>query len=404
MPLADPALIRAPGRLAALHATELLDSPVDEAFDRLTRIASKVVGAPVTLVSLVDAERQFFMSESGLAEPWRSARETPLTHSFCQHVVATGRPFLVSDARTDGLVSDNLAIDDIGVIAYAGMPLTTAEGETLGSFCAIDTQPRVWTEDEIALLKDLAQAAMTEVALRRVVAELRSAGRAKDQMIGFVSHELRTPLGGMLGAMRLVEMDFPAGADRTMLDAAMRSGDRLLRLVNDLLSVEQIESGTMKLALAPRPAAELLRHSVEAVATTAAAAGVTIAAAPTTARVNADADRVVQVLVNLLGNALKFSPRGSTVTVTAEAHGAMIRFAVQDHGRGVPADARERIFERFQQVEAADHHEKGGAGLGLAICRAIVRQHGGEIGVADTPGGGSTFWFTVPAATTASAP
>ena len=398
MPIADPDLIRSPSRLSALQATGLLDSPPEKAFDRLTRLASRLVKAPVALVSLVDADRQFFMSESGLGEPWRSIRQTPLTHSFCQHVVATGRPLIVADGRLERLVSDNLAIPEIGVIAYAGMPLREPGGEVLGSFCAIDVEPRVWTADELSTLGDLAEAVMTEVALRGAVAELQRVGRAKDQMIGFVSHELRTPLGGMIGAMRVLEMDFPVDADREVLDAALRSGDRLLRLGNDLLSVEQIESHAMPLAFAPLDAADQVRRAIEAVAIVAGEAGITLLADATAARASADPDRLAQVLINLLGNAIKFAPRGSTVTVSATTEEPMVRFAVRDHGRGVPVEARERIFERFQQVESGDHHEKGGAGLGLAICVAIVRQHGGRIWVEDTPGGGSTFCFTLPAA------
>ena len=153
-------------RLARLARSGLLDSPPDLAFDRLTRLATRLLGVPVALVSLVDAERQFFISQVGLDEPWASARETPLTHSFCQHTLGSDAPLVIEDARVSDLVGDSLAIPDLGVIAYLGIPLRTAEGLGLGSFCAIDSQPRVWTEDEIAIMRDLAAAAMTEVALR----------------------------------------------------------------------------------------------------------------------------------------------------------------------------------------------------------------------------------------------
>ena len=395
MPLANPDLISAPGRLAALRSTGILDSPAEAAFDRLTRVASRLVHAPVALVSLVDDTRQFFKSEVGLAEPWRTARETPLTHSFCQHVVATASPLVVTDARTHPLVHDNLAIPDLGVVAYAGMPLTTAGGETLGSFCAIDTSPRRWTEDELELLDVLAQAAMREIELRAMVRELERVNEYKNQMLGFASHELRTPLNGIMGALQVIEMQPDFGGDREMVEIALTSSRRLLRLINDLLNVEQLETGAIAMTRAPRPAATIIAAAVDAVRTTAAERGLTIDVVPTTAVATVDEDRIVQVLVNLLGNAMKFTPPGKRITVSAVAEATGVRFSVADQGRGVPDAKKAQIFERFVQVEAADKHEKGGAGLGLAICRAIVLAHGGEIHVEDAPGGGSVFTFSV---------
>ena len=159
-PLVDPA------RLAALHESALLDAPVSESFDRLTRFATAALHTPVALVSLVDVDRQFFLSSVGLGEPWATARETPLSHSFCQHVVSSGQPLIVTDARQHPLVCDNLAIRDLGVIAYAGVPLVDPTGAVLGSFCAIDTVPRRWDDAEVAILRDLAAQAQTELALR----------------------------------------------------------------------------------------------------------------------------------------------------------------------------------------------------------------------------------------------
>jgi GAF domain-containing protein len=141
-----------PARLSALQRSALLDTPAEERFDRITRLASAVLGVPVTLVSLVDNRRQFFESQHGLPEPWASQRETPLSHSFCQHVVSRAAPLVVSDARQDPLVRDNLAVSDMGIVAYAGIPITSADGQVLGSFCAIDTQPHEWTEAELRLV------------------------------------------------------------------------------------------------------------------------------------------------------------------------------------------------------------------------------------------------------------
>jgi formate hydrogenlyase transcriptional activator len=161
-------------RLDVLRRTALLDSPPEEAFDRLTRLATTVLHVPSAMVSLVDGDRQFFKSSVGLPEPWASLRQTPLTHSFCKHAVATGEPLVVTDSREDPLVKDNLGVSALGIIAYAGVPLTTVEGFTLGSFCVMDARPRHWKDEEIEVLRNLAQSVMTEIGTRRLADELRS--------------------------------------------------------------------------------------------------------------------------------------------------------------------------------------------------------------------------------------
>lgn len=154
-------------RLATLQQLGLMDTEPELAFDRITLFATKLLRTPIALVSLVDAQRQFFKSSHGLPEPWVSCRETPLSHSFCQHVVAAAAPLLVEDARLHPLVATNPAIDELGFIAYAGVPLRTSDGQILGSFAVIDSTPRAWTADDVDILNNLASLVMTEIELRR---------------------------------------------------------------------------------------------------------------------------------------------------------------------------------------------------------------------------------------------
>lgn len=190
MPAPDLQLIHDPLRLEKLRCLCLMDTPADPAFDRLARLAARFIQAPVALVSLVDSDRQVFKSQVGLPEPWATARQTPLSHSFCQHVVATRQPLIIADAREHPLVFDNPAIRDLNVIAYAGIPLITTDGHALGSFCVVDHRPRVWSDDEIATLTDLAASVMTEIELRgelierrNVEAALRESYRLNDQIV-----------------------------------------------------------------------------------------------------------------------------------------------------------------------------------------------------------------------------
>jgi formate hydrogenlyase transcriptional activator len=172
MPHKDDEKIQDAERLAALRQTALLDTPAEEVFDRLTRLATTLLRVPVALVSLVDGDRQFFKSSVGLPAPLATRRQTPLTHSFCKHVVASGEPLIVSDIR-DSIFKDNPSVFGIGEIAYTGIPLTTTEGHALGSFCVADSRPRTWTDEDIEVLRGLASSVMTEIATRRVANELR---------------------------------------------------------------------------------------------------------------------------------------------------------------------------------------------------------------------------------------
>jgi diguanylate cyclase (GGDEF)-like protein/PAS domain S-box-containing protein len=159
----------------------LLDAEEDEAFDRFTRLAARWLRAPVGLVSLVDDHRQFFKSAFGLPEPWASRRETPLSHSFCQYAVSSAEPLVVVDAREHPLLRDNLAVRDLAVISYAGVPLITSNDEVLGALCVVDSVPRQWSADDIVVLRELAALTMTEIELRARVRALKAAEAAAQE-------------------------------------------------------------------------------------------------------------------------------------------------------------------------------------------------------------------------------
>jgi GAF domain-containing protein len=137
----------------------LLDRPADAILDRLTRLAGELLEAPMALLTLIDVDRQFFASAYGLREPLRSARQTPLDYSICQYAVASGRPLIVNDAQRDARLAGHPAVQEFGIAAYAGIPLVTEEGYTVGAFCVLDVVPRGWTADGLAILAHLAAVA-----------------------------------------------------------------------------------------------------------------------------------------------------------------------------------------------------------------------------------------------------
>jgi GAF domain-containing protein len=160
-----PAAVTDPDRLAALRRLVLLDSPPNPTFDRLTVLAAQLLEAPVALLTLVDADRQFFVSACGLPEPLQTARQTPLDYSICQYAVANQRPLIIGDAHDDPFLAANLAVTELGVTAYAGMPLVTSDGYAVGTLCVIDFVARDWTDDQLTILTHLADITMDEIRL-----------------------------------------------------------------------------------------------------------------------------------------------------------------------------------------------------------------------------------------------
>jgi GAF domain-containing protein len=162
-----------PDRLAAVRQTHLLDTPAEAAFDRVARMAARLLEVPIALVPLIEDDRQFFKACVGLPEPWASARQTPLSHSLCQHVVVARQPLAIGDTGRDALARDNPLVRELGLAAYLGVPLIDASGYVLGSVCVADHRPREWTSDQVAILTDLAGLVMTQIQLR---AELATRG------------------------------------------------------------------------------------------------------------------------------------------------------------------------------------------------------------------------------------
>ena len=235
--------------------------------------------------------------------------------------------------------------------------------------------------------------------IARDISSRKELERLKGEFVSVVSHELRTPLTSIRGALGLLASGRLGDAkekSQRMLELAVTNTDRLIRLINDILDVERIESGSIAMERVWCEGVEASRQVIEVLRPVAERSGVELRVIGEQTPVWADADRLTQTLTNLVGNAIKFSPSGSAIEVRVTSERSVVRFEVRDQGRGIPADKLDSIFERFQQVDASDAREKGGSGLGLAISRSIVQQHGGDIWVESTVGVGSAFVFTIP--------
>jgi PAS domain S-box-containing protein len=244
------------------------------------------------------------------------------------------------------------------------------------------------------------QSEKTMFCVAQDVSERKRIDRLKRDFVAMVSHDLKTPLTSIQMVHSLLKAEAYGELNddgHASLDIADEEVARLIRLVSELLDIEAMESGQLDLFKETLPATALVTAAIQSVSQPALAKRLNIVQSPgESPSVQADKDRIVQVLINFLSNAIKFSSPGESIWIKVERVGAQIQFAVTDHGRGVPKEMQEAVFDRFKQVETADAKELGGTGLGLAICKAIVERHGGSIGVESNPDEGSTFWFRLP--------
>ncbi|MBW4564095.1 MAG: response regulator [Mojavia pulchra JT2-VF2] len=233
----------------------------------------------------------------------------------------------------------------------------------------------------------------------RDITEQKQIERMKDEFVSVVSHELRTPLTSIHGSLGMLTsglLKAESEQGKRLLQIATDSTDRLVRLLNDILDIERIESGRVKMERKICNVAGLIKSAVNVIQPLADKAQVQLSTYSLPIQLWADPDRIVQTLTNLLSNAIKFSSAGDTVWLGVEKKDNEVLWTIKDNGRGIPTDKLDSIFERFQQVDSSDSRNHDGTGLGLAICKSIVQQHGGRIWVESVLGEGSSFYFTLP--------
>ncbi|WP_414620463.1 response regulator [Calothrix sp. CCY 0018] len=231
------------------------------------------------------------------------------------------------------------------------------------------------------------------------VSHRKQVERMKDEFVSVVSHELRTPLTSIHGSLGMLATDLiPLGSEdsKRLVQIATDSTERLVRLINDILDIERIESGKITMSKQMYEVTDLITQAINVVQPLAEKAQVKLSVENPPLKLRVDADRIIQIFTNLLSNAIRFSSLGDTVKLKAVEQDSEILFTVKDTGRGIPPDKLEIIFERFQQVDSSDSRNHEGTGLGLAICCSIVEMHGGKFWAESTIGVGSTFYFTLP--------
>lgn len=384
-------------RLHALREYQILDTPREGDFDDLVKLAAEICQTPISLVSLVDRDRQWFKGRYGL-----NIAETPRRLSFCSHAIQKPQEtMVVPDAAKDPRFTDNeLVTGDLNLRFYAGVPLVTPEGHALGTLCVIDRKPRDLSPGQKEALRILSRQVLTQLELRRRLGELsRMAAileESNTELEGFshaVSHDLRAPLRASVGYSELLVDRLNGKVDddtMRLLRHIVQSGKRAGQLLEDFTKLLRV--GQQSLSLVQVDMQGLVQRVVEDLKPTSPNARVQIGSLP---RAIADRGLIQQVWVNLLSNALKFSQgqRSATVEIAARKEPERLVYFVKDDGPGFDMRKAPDLWIPFHRLHGKEFE---GTGLGLSIVRRIVHRHGGEVWASAIPAQGATFYFSLP--------
>jgi signal transduction histidine kinase len=382
-------------RLSVLDEYGVLDSEPEEDFDQVVRLAAKLCDAPIALVSLVDRDRLFFKSRFGIEET-----EMPRADAgFDDHCIEQGELLVVPDAETDARFAAFPAVRSGLIRFYAGAPLEVNEGVALGTLCVIDRLPRELDDSGRAALRTLARQVAAQLQLKRTLARQRQLDQLKNDFVGMVAHDLRSPITVIAGFAELLSRDWEsiAESDRgKYLSLIGSNAHNLSRLVEDVLEVAEVDSGKFQLEIQPFDPGRLVERTVLELGAAHGAERLEVDVPPVVPTALGDEGRNRQVLVNLVTNALKFSPPDAPVSISVSVEEAVIAIVVTDRGVGIPTEDVPKLFERFSRLSNTGRSKPKGTGLGLYICKQLVEAQGGRISVSSVPGLGSTFRFTIP--------
>ena len=382
------ALLRSPAGLAEV-LTELMEIVAAAARARGVAIALLEQAGKLAPCLALNLPPEYLVASSG----------AQVGLGVCGQAIRNAAPVIVADVRTDPrFACASEPAQQLGIVSVLAMPITTGDGISLGALAVhLD---RAHTSEDIEGCRAYADLAAAILEHQRAdgTGLLRDADvrRRRQEYLASVAHDLRNPLSAIVTSAALLQRGIVGAAtdrSRQQVEIVLRSARHMDRLITDLLDLAQIESGRFRLCLRRHGVKELVRDAIEAIQAQAQDISLEMELGPGVTTVCCDLERLLQVLGNLLGNAIKFTPAGGSVRVAAALKDEAVEFTVADSGIGIPGDQLERIFDRYWQ---AKQQSGRGVGLGLSIARGIVEAHGGHIRAESVPGIGTTFSFTVP--------
>ncbi len=385
-------------RLASLESYSIMDTLPEEDYDNLTTIAAAICGAPISAVSLLDNERQWFKSKYGL-----DVSETPKEVAFCAHAINEEDIFIVQDSRLDERFVDNPVVTgDPHVIFYAGVPLCSDEGLPLGTLCVIDHKPRLLSQNQIRSLKALANQVMKLLELRKANAQLKKTLEDLDeknceleQFAFIAAHDLKSPLNNILGSAAILSDCYSSKLDndgKTMISFIQSASQKLKELIDGLL--EYSRSEVVLKEEKSEIDLQLLCNDIHGLFSFDNSLSLELKSDLKSITLNRTA--IDQILINLVGNAIKYSDKEHVkIEFGVSEDSDSYQFYVNDNGPGIIEKNQNTIFQIFKTQNISDKYGRKGNGIGLATVKKIVDRMGGTIRVESDPPKGAKFIFTI---------
>ncbi|MDR3716528.1 MAG: GAF domain-containing sensor histidine kinase [Puia sp.] len=393
-------------RLQYLREFDILDTPEEEDFNEIVRLASKICNTPISAVTLIDASRQWFKAKVGL-----DVSETGRDISFCGHTIMNGAIFVVPDATKDERFHDNpLVTGDPDIRFYAGVPLVSGNGGRLGTLCVIDRVPRQLDADQQEVLivlgrqvSKLMELHKRNLELKRISLlervqrkELERVSTLQKKMISIMAHDIRGPLHSLKSLLQLIPDKKGLSQSGLFLEMAGNQLNATLSLLDNLVDWGQLQMSTGRPAYARHALHKITKDILEEVSSQAALKGVTLRNLVETGDLlETDENTIRFILRNLVNNSIKFTKAGS-INVTATASGQTVEIAVEDTGIGMPPAILEQLFCGMKKVSRKGTKNEVGSGLGLSLVKEFVEKMDGTIQAQSTEGKGTRISVKLP--------
>ncbi len=382
-------------RLLTLKHYEVLDTPAESMFDDLTDLASRICGTPISLVSLVDSNRQWFKSRVGI-----DAEQTDRSIAFCSHAILQKDVFEIPNALDDERFNDNPLVTNAPDIRfYAGAPLIAPDGSPIGTLCVIDNKPHQLTEDQKQALRILSRQVITQLELRLTNRQLKRAAKEREHFFTLLAHDLRSPFNAILGLSERLANTAETLTPQRIIKSAhgiLSSSIRAFTLLEELLQWSQLQIDQKQLTISSEQLRPLAIQSIDFLSDAINLKQLTIDNhIPRDLLVLADGTLVKTVFRNLLSNAVKFSPEKGTITLCATGDENTIEVSVQNTGEPIRPSAAQQLFKNAVDSTQGTQGEDG-CGLGLMLCQQFINRQGGCIWLDSDFTAGTKICFTLP--------